>query len=67
MLLGMDDAFRVIIRRSEPLLAPETDDERSGIVPTVTVPTVIEEIRGQLFVFFGLLASKIGVAKLNQV
>lgn len=64
MLLDADDPSRVIARTSRPLLAPETDDERSGIVPNVVFPTAIEEIDGRRFVFYGMADSKIGVAEL---
>ncbi len=67
MILDADDPTKVIARTTEPLLAPETDDERSGIVPNVVFPTAIEEIEGQLFVFYGMADSKIGVARLDRV
>jgi beta-1,2-mannobiose phosphorylase / 1,2-beta-oligomannan phosphorylase len=66
LLLDADDPSRVIGRTPEPLLAPETDDERSGIVPNVVFPTAIEEIDGRLFVFYGMADSKIGVALLER-
>ena len=46
MLLDADDPSRVIARTAEPLLAPETEEERSGIVPNVVFPTAIERIDG---------------------
>ncbi|WP_291042749.1 glycosidase [Herbiconiux sp.] len=64
ILLDADDPSRVIARTAEPLLAPETEEERSGIVPNVVFPTAIEEIDGQHFVFYGMADSKIGVARL---
>ncbi len=64
MLLDAMDPSRVIARTAEPLLAPETEEERSGIVPNVVFPTAIEEIDGQHFVFYGMADSKIGVARL---
>ncbi|WP_125131308.1 glycosidase [Microbacterium sp. 10M-3C3] len=66
LILDADDPSRVVARTSEPLLAPETDDERSGIVPNVVFPTAIEEIDGRLFVFYGMADSKIGVALLER-
>ncbi|SDH54002.1 glycoside hydrolase family 130 protein [Microbacterium pygmaeum] len=66
LLLSADDPSTVIARTAEPLLAPETDDERSGIVPNVVFPTAIEEIDGRLFVFYGMADSKIGVALLER-
>jgi len=67
MILDADDPTTVIARTSEPLLAPETDDERSGIVPNVVFPTAIEEIDGRHWVFYGMADSKIGVASLDPV
>jgi beta-1,2-mannobiose phosphorylase / 1,2-beta-oligomannan phosphorylase len=67
MILDLDDPTRVLARTTEPLLAPETDDERSGIVPNVVFPTAIEPIGDQLWVFYGMADSKIGVARLDRV
>lgn len=66
LLLDADDPRRVLARTPEPLLAPETADERSGIVPNVVFPTAIEEIEGRHFVFYGMADSKIGVALLER-
>ena len=56
----------MLARTAEPLLAPETEEERSGIVPNVVFPTAIEEIDGTHFVFYGMADSKIGVARLDR-
>ncbi|MGY4856621.1 glycoside hydrolase family 130 protein [Cryobacterium sp. AP23] len=66
MILDADDPTIVLSRTSEPLLKAETADETSGIVPNVVFPTAIEEIEGQLFVFYGMADSKIGVARLDR-
>jgi predicted GH43/DUF377 family glycosyl hydrolase len=66
LILDAADPSRVLARTPEPLLAPETDDERSGIVPNVVFPTAIEQIDGRLFVFYGMADSKIGVALLER-
>lgn len=66
MILDADDPTRVIARTSVPLLSPETEDERSGIVPNVVFPTAIEEIEGVHYVFYGMADSKIGVARLDH-
>ena len=67
MILDAADPSIVLARSSEPLLAPETDDERSGIVPNVVFPTAIEEIEGVRWVFYGMADSKIGVARLDSI
>jgi predicted GH43/DUF377 family glycosyl hydrolase len=64
MVLDAAEPWRVLQRTSEPLLQPDTEDERSGIVPNVVFPTAIAEIEGRLFVFYGMADSSIGVARL---
>jgi predicted GH43/DUF377 family glycosyl hydrolase len=67
MILDGDDPTKIVARTTEPLLAAETEEERSGIVPNVVFPTAIEQIDGQRFVFYGMADSKIGVARLDRV
>jgi predicted GH43/DUF377 family glycosyl hydrolase len=67
MILDADDPTIILARTTEPLLAAETEDEKSGIVPNVVFPTAIESIDGQLFVFYGMADSKIGVARIDRV
>jgi predicted GH43/DUF377 family glycosyl hydrolase len=67
MILDADEPWRVITRSETPLLAAETEDERSGIVPNVVFPTAIEDVDGAHFVFYGMADSKIGVARLESV
>jgi predicted GH43/DUF377 family glycosyl hydrolase len=66
MILSADDPALVIARTAVPLLAPQTLDERSGIVPNVVFPTAIETIDDRTFVFYGMADSKIGVAELTR-
>lgn len=66
LILDADEPWKVITRTSTPLLAPATDDERSGIVPNVVFPTAIEEVDGVQHVFYGMADSKIGVARLTR-
>ncbi|MEP6760462.1 MAG: glycosidase [Sporichthyaceae bacterium] len=66
MLLDPEDPSRVIARTSEPILVPETDDERAGTVPNVVFPTAVEEVEGVRYVFYGMADSKIGVARLDR-
>jgi len=67
MILDAEDPTKILARTTEPLLSAETEDERSGIVPNVVFPTAIERIDGQLFVFYGMADSKIGVARIDRV
>ena len=66
MILDGDKPWRVLARTSSPLLEPSTESERSGTVPNVVFPTAIEEIDGNLFVFYGMADSKIGVAAIER-
>jgi predicted GH43/DUF377 family glycosyl hydrolase len=66
MLLDADDPSRVIARTDLPILAPETADERDGVVPNVVFPTAIETIDGVRYVFYGMADAKIGVARLDH-
>lgn len=67
MLLDATDPQRVIARTSEPILAPETSDERVGTVANVVFPTAIEQIHGVRYVFYGMADTKIGVARLDRI
>ena len=67
MILSADDPSVVLARTSEPLLSAEYAAEKVGIVPNVVFPTAIEEIDGQMFVFYGMADSRIGVAALERV
>jgi predicted GH43/DUF377 family glycosyl hydrolase len=66
MLLDPADPSRVLARTPEPILTPETEDERSGTVPNVVFPTAIEEVDGVRYVFYGMADAKIGVARLDR-
>jgi predicted GH43/DUF377 family glycosyl hydrolase len=67
MLLDPADPVRVIARTPEPLLAPETEYERSGLVPNVVFPTAIEQIHRVQYVFYGMADSRIGLARLDRL
>jgi beta-1,2-mannobiose phosphorylase / 1,2-beta-oligomannan phosphorylase len=67
LLLDLDDVTKVIDRTPEPLLVPETDDERIGTVANVVFPTATERIGDDRYVFYGMADSKIGVARLDKV
>jgi predicted GH43/DUF377 family glycosyl hydrolase len=66
MILDATDPSKVLARTSEPILAPETAEETSGIVPNVVFPTAIEEVDGVTYVFYGMADSSIGVARLDR-
>ncbi|RMI03751.1 glycosidase [Cellulomonas triticagri] len=67
MLLDADDPSRVVARTEQPLLEPETDDERHGTVADVVFPTAAERIGDDTYVFYGMADARIGVARLDRV
>ncbi len=66
MLLDPADPAVVLSRTAEPILSPETADERDGLVPNVVFPTAIEKVDGVAYVFYGMADSKIGVARMDR-
>lgn len=67
MLLDAEDVTRVLARSASPMLVPETEDERTGIVSNVVFPTAIEDIDGVRYVFYGMADTRIGVARLQRI
>jgi predicted GH43/DUF377 family glycosyl hydrolase len=66
MLLDIDDPRMIIYRSSTPILAPETEDERAGIVPNVVFPTGIDlRENGRVDIYYGMADAAIGVARLD--
>jgi predicted GH43/DUF377 family glycosyl hydrolase len=66
MVLDPDSVWEVVERTPEPLLEPETAEEREGIVPNVVFPTAADERGdGTLDVYYGMADSRIGVARLR--
>lgn len=63
MLLERERVWEVTARRPEPLLEPETVDEREGIVGNVVFPTALDAETGD--VYYGMADSRIGVARLR--
>jgi predicted GH43/DUF377 family glycosyl hydrolase len=68
LLLDPADVGSVLDRSVEPLLTPELDEEREGIVPNVVFPTAIEPREdGSWDVFYGMADWAIGAARLWRV
>jgi beta-1,2-mannobiose phosphorylase / 1,2-beta-oligomannan phosphorylase len=61
MVLDAGAVWDVVWRSTEPLLAPETRDERVGIVPNVVFPTAIDGTH----VYYGMADARVGVARLS--
>jgi predicted GH43/DUF377 family glycosyl hydrolase len=53
LLLDLDDPKKVIARTREPILEPETQFERSGVVPNVVFPDGAVVHDGNLLVYYG--------------
>ncbi len=65
MILDADDPRRVAYRSPEPLLAPEIEEERTGVVPNVVFPTAVDpRADGTYDVYYGMGDAAIGVARL---
>jgi predicted GH43/DUF377 family glycosyl hydrolase len=52
-LLDLEDPRRVIARTPEPILEPEEDFERVGVVPNVVFPEGAVVVKDELKVFYG--------------
>lgn len=66
MVLAPEAVWEVVARTPEPLLEPETGEEREGIVPNVVFPTALDERGdGTADVYYGMADSRIGVARLR--
>ena len=66
MLLDIADPRTIIYRSPRPILAPETDDERAGIVPNVVFPTGVDlRENGRVDIYYGMADAAIGVARLD--
>ena len=66
MLLDIDDPRTIVYRSTEPILMPETDEERAGIVPNVVFPTGIDlRENGRVDIYYGMADAAIGVARLD--
>jgi predicted GH43/DUF377 family glycosyl hydrolase len=66
MLLDIDDPRAIIYRSTAPILAPETDEERAGIVPNVVFPTGIDVRENRrVDIYYGMADAAIGVARLD--
>ena len=65
MLLDTDDPRTIVYRSTEPILVPEVDEERAGIVPNVVFPTGIDvRENGRVDIYYGMADAAIGVARL---
>jgi predicted GH43/DUF377 family glycosyl hydrolase len=66
MLLDADDVTRVRYRTTEPLLAPETTEERAGVDRHIVFPSGLALIGDTHYLFYGISDRYIGVARLER-
>jgi predicted GH43/DUF377 family glycosyl hydrolase/nucleotide-binding universal stress UspA family protein len=62
MLLDGGDPRRVYFRSSRPLLVPQLDSERHGVVPNVVFPTAVDVRGRRIDVYYGAADLCIGAA-----
>ena len=53
MLLDLENPSRVLARTKEPILEPQMDFERQGVVPNVVFPDGMAVVNGTLSVYYG--------------
>jgi predicted GH43/DUF377 family glycosyl hydrolase len=67
ILLDPAAPWKVRARTRAPLLEPETDAERDGIVPNVVFPTALDARPDRsIDVYYGMADSRIGVARMRS-
>lgn len=62
MLLDFDDPYKVLARTDDPVLEPEMDYEKEGVVPNVVFPCGQAIVDGNIFMYYGGGDKVIGVA-----
>ena len=70
MILSEEAPDAIRYRSSEPILTPNLEQERNGVVANVVFPTAIDRrndigLPNRFDVYYGMADSRIGVAKLN--
>jgi len=53
VLLDLDEPAKILARTSEPILEPEAEFEKRGIVPNVVFPTGAVILDGDLLIYYG--------------
>lgn len=66
LLLDRHDPRRVLARTVTPLVAPETTEEREGVVANVVFPTAVDARAGGYDVYYGMADARIGVMRLTR-
>ena len=66
LLLDLEDPSKVIGRSAEPVLRPEEDYEKNGLVPNVVFTCGAVDLDGHYFVYYGGADKVIGVATMRK-
>jgi predicted GH43/DUF377 family glycosyl hydrolase len=64
-LLDLKDPRKILARTNSPILKPEKDYEKDGLVPNVVFPCGAVVIKDTLFVYYGGADKVVGVATVN--
>ena len=65
-VLDLRDPTKVIYRQTEPILEPELDWEKNGLIPNVVFSCGAAELEEEIYVYYGAADTVIGVASLNK-
>jgi predicted GH43/DUF377 family glycosyl hydrolase len=66
MILADNDPLRIIYRSDVPILEPEEETERIGVVNNVIFPTALDaRDDGRVDIYYGMADARIGVARLD--
>ena len=66
LLLDIADPRTIVYRSTTPILEPEADEERAGVVPNVVFPTGVDlREHGRVDIYYGMADAAIGVARLD--
>ncbi|KAA5807955.1 glycoside hydrolase family 130 protein [Thermoanaerobacterium thermosaccharolyticum] len=65
-LVDLDDPSKVIARQEEPILEPELDWEKEGLVPNVVFSCGAVEVNEKYYVYYGGADTHIGVAVVEK-
>ena len=62
MVLDREDPRKVVYRAADPVLSPDSADERDGLVANVVFPTAADVVGQRIFIYYGAADSRVAVA-----
>lgn len=66
LVLDLEDPCKILYRSTQPILEPQLEEERVGVVSNVVFPTGIDlREEGRVDVYYGMADERIGVASLR--